>query len=197
MFVYTTEKRKSWYLLSISSYYTLKWTVLAKIDSSQPPSSWDNAIRNIWPLYQGRDRPNVVQKVKFVRKEIHSQADLWYRYVIPSRVCLRCISCFDYRPFHLWDYICPTDQFNLDGREDIIVFQTGISDLSHLSYFLRLCVWVCWQDMQSIVLANNGVYYDMKVEFACLHMSLAPSSWVAWLHGINEILARLSCRMSL
>ena len=36
---------------------------------------------------------------------------------------------------HLWDYICPTDQFNFDGQEDIIVFQTRISELSHLSYF--------------------------------------------------------------
>ena len=39
---------------------------------------------------------------------------------------------------HLWDYICPTYQFNFDGREDIIVFQTGISELLHLSYFTVL-----------------------------------------------------------
>ena len=37
---------------------------------------------------------------------------------------------------HLWDYICPTDQFNFDGREDISVFQTGISELSHFKYYL-------------------------------------------------------------
>ena len=43
---------------------------------------------------------------------------------------------------HLWDYICPTGQFNFDGREDIIVFPTGIIELSHLSIFFRACVCV-------------------------------------------------------
>ena len=41
---------------------------------------------------------------------------------------------------HIWDYICPTDQFNFDGREDINVFQTGISELSHFKYYLYLSV---------------------------------------------------------
>ena len=62
--------------------------------------------------------------------------------------------------------------------------------------FYRACVCVCctvifcqllpvdpWNsvfasinDMQSMVRANNGVYYGLKVVFACLHISLSPTS---------------------
>ena len=97
---------------------------------------------------------------------------------------------------HLWEYICPTEQFNFDGREDIIVFQTGISELSHFVIFYRACacvgctvifcqllpvdpwnsVFASINDMHFMVRANNGVYYGLKVVFACLHMSLSPTS---------------------
>ena len=92
---------------------------------------------------------------------------------------------------HLWDYICPTDQFNFDGRADIIVFQTRINELLHLSYFsvLEIQFLASINDMQSMVRANNGVHYGLKVVFACLHISLSPSPWVDWLQRINKTLA--------
>ena len=40
-----------------------------------------------------------------------------------------------------------------------------------------------------MVRANNGVYYGLKVVFACLHTSLSPSSWVDWLQRINKMFA--------
>ena len=79
-------------------------------------------------------------------------------------------------------------QFRWSRRYHCISHWNYISELSHLSIFFRACVCVGYtvipgiqffasiNDMQSMVLANNGVYYGLKVVFACLHISLSPSS---------------------
>ena len=69
---------------------------------------------------------------------------------------------------HLWDYICPTDQFNFDGREDIIVFPTGIIELSQ--FFPCLCLCWMYRNLLSITSCRS-------LEFSFLLHLMTCSLW--------------------
>ena len=115
---------------------------------------------------------------------------------IPPRVCLRCISCLEYLlAIYGITYVQPCNSISMVEKISLY-FKLELVSFHICQMFQCLCL--CWlycnllsitscrslefsffasiNDMQSMVHANNGVYYGLKVVFACLHISLSPSS---------------------
>ena len=84
---------------------------------------------------------------------------------------------------YLWDYICPTDQFNFDGQESLY-FKLELMSFRICHIFPCLCLCWLYHTLLSITSCRS-----LEFSFLLQLMTLSPSFWADWLQRINKILA--------
>ena len=180
LFAQNYEKWRSNFYIFTPNYEKLRSKV-AKISKKREKRGWgwSKFYKKIWTKTGGWILQQV-EKGGSVPRSLHTNFTYavpppreWLNAChIPPRGVSKTYRLSRVSSCHLQDYICPTDQFNFDGRKDFIVFQTGISELSHLSYYSMLV----YRNLLSITSCRS-------LEFSFLLQLMTSSLW--YMHAME------------